>query len=128
MHDDHRMAVMTLTRESLLLIGICIADLASTLLLLQAGVAREGNPLMSYYLRHGIGVFVMVKLSLVFFPIFIAEWCKQYKPKFVRFMLRATIAAYLGAYLLVFLGVNNFWRASEGEPIYLPPPPGPMCK
>lgn len=97
---------MTLTKESILLIGICTADLASTLLLLNGGAAVEGNPLMAFYLRYGIGTFVMVKLSLVFLPIFIAEWGKQYKPKFVRFMLRATIVTYVGMYLLVFLSVN----------------------
>jgi len=97
---------MTLTKESIFLIGICTADLASTLLLISSGGAIEGNPLMAFYLRYGIGTFVMVKLSLVFLPIFIAEWGKQYKPKFVRFMLRATIATYLGMYILVFLAVN----------------------
>lgn len=104
--DALRKTLMTLTRESMLLIGICTFDLASTLLLISSGGAIEGNPLMSYYLKYGIGTFVMVKLSLVFLPIFIAEWGKQYKPTFVRFMLRATIATYLGMYLLVFLMVN----------------------
>lgn len=113
--------MMTLTRESLLLIGICTADLASTLFLLQNGIAREGNPLMSYYLKHGIGTFVMIKLSLVFLPIFIAEWCKQFKPRFVRFMLRATIAVYVGSYLLVMITVNNGRVASAGEPLYFSP-------
>lgn len=111
---------MTLTRESLLLIGICTADLASTLLLLNGGGAVEGNPLMSYYLRYGIGAFVMVKLSLVFLPIFIAEWGKQYKPRFVRVMLRATIGTYVGMYLLVFLVVNIAPAASSGKPMYVP--------
>lgn len=116
----HRTDIMTLTRESLLLIGICAVDLASTLILLQSGIAREGNPLMSYYLKHGIGTFVMVKLSLVFLPIFIAEWCKQFKPKFVRFMLRATIATYLGAYLVVFVMLNLGLSGVTVEP-YSPP-------
>lgn len=111
---------MTLTRESLLLIAICTADLASTVLLLNSGGAVEGNPLMSFYLRYGIGTFVMVKLSLVFLPVFIAEWGKQYKPRFVRTMLRATIAAYVGMYVLVFLTVN-LAPAAAGQPIYLPP-------
>lgn len=97
---------MTLTRESLILIGICILDLSSTLLLLNTNTASEGNPLMSYYLKQGVGTFVMVKLTLIFLPIFIAEWSKKYRPKFVRFMLRATIAIYLGMYLLLFLMVN----------------------
>ena len=114
---------MTLTKESLLLIGICTADLASTLLLLNSGGAVEGNPLMSFYLRYGIGAFVMVKLSLVFLPIFIAEWGKQYRPKFVRWMLRGTIATYLGMYLVVFLTVNVGRVLASGDPMYLPPPP-----
>lgn len=100
---------MILAKESIFVIGICTADLASTLLLINSGGAVEGNPLMAFYLRYGIGTFVMVKLSLVFLPIFIAEWGKQYKPKFVRFMLRATIATYLGMYVAVFL-LMNFGR------------------
>ena len=116
---------MTLAKESLLLIGICVADLASTLLLMNNSGAIEGNPLMAYYLRYGIGTFVMVKLSLVFLPIFIAEWGKQYNPRFVRKMLRATIGVYLGMYLIVFLVVNVSVIGKaivSGGPLYLPPP------
>ena len=111
---------MTCTRESLFLIGICTADLISTLLLLGKGAA-EGNPLMGFYLRYGIGTFVMVKLSLIFLPIFIAEWGKRYKPRFVRNMLRATIATYLGMYLLVFVTINVAGAFGAEKPIYLPP-------
>ena len=39
---------MTLTRESLLLILICMVDLASTLYLLKTDGASEGNPSVSY--------------------------------------------------------------------------------
>lgn len=117
-----RATLMTVTKESLLLIGICTADLASTLLLIGSGGAIEGNPLMAFYLKYGIGTFVMVKLSLVFLPIFIAEWGKQYKPKFVRFMLRATIATYVGMYLLVFLAVNVVNVMASERGFYLPPP------
>jgi hypothetical protein len=111
---------LTLARESILLIGICTADLASTLLLLSSGAAVEGNPLMGFYLRYGIGTFVMVKLSLIFLPIFIAEWGKRYKPRFVRNMLRATIAAYLGMYLLVFVTVNVAGAFGAERPIHMP--------
>ncbi len=97
---------MTLTRESLLLILICMVDLASTLYLLKTDGASEGNPLMSFYLKYGVGTFVMMKLTLVILPLFIAEYSRQYRPKFVRFMLRATIAAYVGIYLALFLTVN----------------------
>ena len=44
--------------------------------------------------------------TLMLLPIFIAEWSKQYRPQFVRTMLRATIATYLGVYLVLFLTVN----------------------
>ena len=97
---------MTLTRESQVLIVICILDLASTLFLLNTTGVREGNPLMSFYLRYGVAVFVMAKLSLVVLPLFVAEWSRQYRPQFVRLMLRAAIAVYLGLYLAVFLSVN----------------------
>ena len=97
---------MTLTRESQVLIAICMFDLASTLFLLNTTGASEGNPLMSYYLRYGVAAFVMVKLTMVALPLFIAEWSRQYRPQFVRLMLRTAIAVYLGLYLAVFLSVN----------------------
>ena len=97
---------MTLTKESMVLIALCIVDLISTLFLLRTNGACEGNPLMSYYLRYGIGTFVLVKLTLIFLPVFIAEWSKQYRPRFVRFMLRAAILTYVGMYLVLFLTIN----------------------
>lgn len=109
---------MTLTKESLFLIGICTFDLASTLMLLNSGGAMEGNPLMSFYLRYGIGTFVLVKLALIFLPIFVAEWGKQYRPRFVRIMLRATIATYLGIYLIAFLTINVERLMSNREVAY----------
>lgn len=119
------MDTMTLAKESLLLIGICVADLASTLLLLSSGGAVEGNPIMAFYLKYGIGAFVMAKLTLVFLPIFIAEWGKQYRPRFVRKVLRATIGLYVGMYLIVFLAANVSFISkamASGGPLYLPPP------
>ena len=97
---------MTLTKESIILIAICTADLASTLLLIGQNAALEGNPLMNYYLSYGVGTFVLMKLALIVLPIFVAEYSRRYKPQFVRIMLRATIATYLGAYLVLFLTVN----------------------
>jgi hypothetical protein len=97
---------VTLTRESMVLIAICAADLLSTLFLLQSHGAGEGNPLMAFYLRYGVGTFVMMKLTLMVLPVFIAEWSKQYRPKFVRLMLRTAIVTYVGTYILLFLTVN----------------------
>lgn len=97
---------MALTRESIVLMCICAADLLSTLFLLHSHGAREGNPLMAFYLKYGIGTFVMMKLTLMILPVFIAEWSKQYRPRFVRAMLRMAIITYVGTYLILFLTVN----------------------
>ena len=112
---------MTLAKESLLLIVICMTDLLSTMVLLSNGQAVEGNPIMAYYLNYGIGAFVAVKLVLIFFPVYIAEWGMQYKPQFVRTVLRATIGLYIGLYLLVVLALNVSNANVDGKPIYLPP-------
>jgi hypothetical protein len=97
---------MTITRESVVLIAICAFDLVSTLLFINTQKASEGNPLMAFYLKYGIGTFILMKLALVLLPIFVAEWSKQYRPRFVRFMLRAAIVSYVGIYLALFLTVN----------------------
>jgi hypothetical protein len=97
---------LTLMRESWILIGICLADLLVTLGLLADPSVREGNPLMSYYLNHGTGAFVGVKLLLVVMPLFIAEYSKQFQPAFVRSMLRLAITAYVVSYVLLFAGLN----------------------
>lgn len=111
--DKRRDAVMTLAKESWILIAICIIDLISTLFLLDTKTASEGNPIMGFYLKFGIGTFVMVKITLLVLPIFIFEWCRQYRPDFVRLMLRTAIIAYVGAYLLLFVAINTEIREAR---------------
>lgn len=95
-----------LMRESWILIAIGVSDLIVTLLCLADPGVREGNPLMRYYLDIGIGAFVAVKLLLLFMPLFVAEYSRQFRPAFVRFMMRFAIGAYVGTYLVLFAGVN----------------------
>lgn len=97
---------MRLMRESLILIAIGLVDLWFTLQLIAGRHATEGNPLMAYYLQFGIGAFVIVKLVLLLLPVFVAEWSKLYKPKFVKWMLRGAIAVYLGTYVVGFAVCN----------------------
>lgn len=105
---------MTLTRESMVLIAICTIDLVATLLFINNSSASEGNPLMAFYLRYGVGTFVIAKLMLIFLPVFLFEWSRQFKPQFVKLMLRVTIAAYLVIYLTLFLTINEGVDANEG--------------
>lgn len=97
---------MSFTRESQVIVVICLVDLVVTLALLSTPHVQEGNPLMKYYLNQGVAAFVIAKLCLLFLPIFVAEWCRQYRPLFVRRCLRFTIIAYVGTYLLLFLQHN----------------------
>jgi len=113
---------MRLARESLILIAICTLDLATTLLFIHEHGAGEGNPVMGYYLRYGVGVFIMVKLTLIALPVFIAEWSKQYRPHFVKMALRATIASYVGAYLLGIALINLTPWAGELARMAATPP------
>jgi hypothetical protein len=106
----------------MVLIALCVVDLAATLFLLRTTGAQEGNPLMAFYLRYGVGTFVLMKLTLIFLPVFIAEWSKQYRPKFVRFMLRAAILTYAGMYLVLFLTIN----VGAQTPANLAPPAYPI--
>ena len=97
---------MTLMRETWILVGICLADLAATLGLTSGRTFSEGNPIMKFYLDVGIWAFVGVKLVLIVMPLIVAEYSKRFKPDFVRVMLRFAIVAYIGAYLALFLSFN----------------------
>jgi hypothetical protein len=97
---------MTLMKESWILIGICLLDLATTLALMAGRMFSEGNPLMQYYLDLGVWAFIIAKLVLVVMPLILAEYSKQFQPAFVKNMLRFAIAAYVAAYVMLFVGVN----------------------
>ena len=112
---------MGLMKESVILIGICLADLLATLFLMANHGAREGNPVMDYYLRAGTGAFVLAKLALLFLPIFIAEWCRQFKPRFVQRILQLAIVGYVGVYLTFFIGVN--YQAFAARNVEVPKTP-----
>ncbi|MBI2842205.1 MAG: hypothetical protein HYX78_02270 [Armatimonadetes bacterium] len=110
---------MALMAESVLLIFIGLTDLLVTLVFLQSRAFVEGNPLMAYYLKLGTGPFIVVKMMLLFLPIFVAEWSRRYRPQFVRWMLRGAIAAYLGTYILLFFIINvvPLAKASDSGPM-----------
>ncbi|MDO8585994.1 MAG: DUF5658 family protein [Armatimonadota bacterium] len=97
---------MSLMRETWILMAICLLDLATTLGLTAGRRFTEGNPIMSYYLELGVWAFVGAKLLLVVMPLIVAEYSRRFKPRFVRTMLRFAIAAYVAAYVMLFLGFN----------------------
>lgn len=109
---------MSISRESIVLMLICLADLASTIFVVNYRHANEGNPLMKYYLDHGLATFVAAKLVLLLMPLFIAEWARQHRPQFVTRSLRVAAAAYLFAYVggVAQLNIDRFLPYSVDTP------------
>ena len=99
--------------ESLLLAAICLLDLVTTCFWIRYREAVEGNPLMAWYLASGgTPVFVFIKFVLCVLPLFVAEWARRTRPRFVHAALRLTIAAYVTSYGL---GVSHLNRQDAEE-------------
>lgn len=99
---------MRITRETWLLLVMGLADLASTVLLIRAGIVHEANPLMAWYLVHfGVWAFCAVKCTMLFCPLLILEWARRIKPHVGRWALRAAVIGYL------FLYLGAVWRTNH---------------
>ncbi len=102
--------------ESYLLAALCLLDLATTVFWISYRDASEGNPLMSFYLQHGgTSVFIAAKLVLCILPLFIAEWARRTRPRFVQAALRFGIAAYFTLYGLGVMQVNSAEAINAAE-------------
>ncbi|HUV04378.1 MAG TPA: DUF5658 family protein [Armatimonadota bacterium] len=97
---------LTISRESLCLIAICLADTLLTIVLVASGLAKEANPLMVYCVDRGYGIFCLVKLGTLIPTVVAAEMYRASNPVFVRRALRTGIAAYLCLYFGGLLAVN----------------------
>jgi len=94
--------------ESLVLVGICLADMISTLIFVLSGHAVEQNPIMAACLRKSPMVFVLVKLAS-FVPFVLAvELFRQKNAAFARFACRTAIGAYVVTFVVLTLGCNLF--------------------
>ena len=99
-------AVRRISIESYAIAFIALLDLVVTIMLVGGEHAYEGNPLMRYYLGHGVGFFVFAKLVFTAMPIIILEWARRHRPDFVRRVSRLAIAGYVGFYAVMFVKVN----------------------
>ncbi|MGC8862817.1 MAG: DUF5658 family protein [Armatimonadota bacterium] len=97
---------LKLCTESLILIGICVADMAATLFFVLKGLAVEQNPIMAACINHSAATFVFVKL-VSFVPFIIAvELYRRRNPGFARAVCRWAIAVYLITFTALTLGAN----------------------
>ena len=100
-----------LSAEAWILVGISIADLATTVWLLHRGAAIEANPLLNYYLDAGPQWFLLYKgIILCLIPVGLIEWLRQRSPRHdraLRLVLRLGIAAYAALYVAMVARVNG---------------------
>jgi len=99
---------MSILPVNVAMLGIGLLDLLSTIFWLHNGCAIEVNPVMSAVLKHGLVLFIAVKLSTLVAYIAVMEWYRRYKnPVFARVVGIITVAAYLTIYAVSFCGVNH---------------------
>lgn len=97
---------LRVSRESLALVAICLADMLSTLFFVQTGRAVEQNPLMAACINHSPVTFVVVKM-VSFVPFIVAvELYRRKNPRFALNACRCAIALYLVTFVALTLTTN----------------------
>lgn len=85
--------------ETIAIAFLCLLDLITTLYWVSQGQAREGNPLMAYFLDLGAGWFVGAKVLMFAPALVLAEWYRQHKPEMVTRLLRWVARFYVVIYV-----------------------------
>lgn len=96
-----------ISRESLALFLICLADAVLTITFVAAGKATEANPLMARCLAHGYAFFFIAKMSTVVVAVIAAELYRRHNPVFIKRVMQTAITAYIGIYFTLFLAANS---------------------
>ena len=104
---------MKLAKESWILIILGSADLATTILWIERGMAEEANPLFHFFWNQGLLAFIAAKYLFLLGPILLREWARWRRPRFARMGLRAGALAYV---LLYGAGVARI-NSAQAEPL-----------
>jgi hypothetical protein len=103
------------TREVVWITAICMLDLATTLYWVSQGHAREGNPIMAFFLDQGPAPFIAAKIATFAPALVAAEWYRPNNPRLIQRLLRWVIVAYLFIYVVGVAGhygrVLEFYRS-----------------
>lgn len=98
--------VSGLCLESLLLVGISLADAISTIVFVSMGMAVEFNPVMAYFLNQSAGLFLLAKTACTMPFIVACEYYRRREPIRARAIIRLAIWAYVAVYVAMVVGVN----------------------
>jgi len=89
---------MRCIKQTLVLAGIGLLDLVSTLWFLHRHGAAEANPLMAYFLAKGTLAFALAKFGFLAVPLAVLEWAGRRQPAFVRRAANIAIISYVTLY------------------------------
>lgn len=93
--------------QSLVLALIGLTDLISTIVLIEAGLAVEANPVMRALLPYGWLVFSLVKACSLMAYVGVLTWYRSRRPRIGACIETFTILAYLVIYAASFTIVNT---------------------
>lgn len=96
-----------LAPETYILAGIAAVDMYATWLIFSTGYAHEGNPIMDFYMKRGLGWMIAGKSAFILPQLFILEWGRQTHPVLVRKLSRLVIVVY--AILLAYATPESEW-------------------
>ena len=101
----------TVSQEAVCITWICLLDLGTTLYWVSQGQAREGNPLMAFFLDQGVVPFIVAKICTFVPALIMAEWYRPRNPRLIHKLLRWVIAGYFFIWVAGVAG--HYGRVSE---------------
>jgi len=87
--------------ETLFLLTICLADMATSAFWFNHGMAVEANPVLRPWAEAGTLPFCLAKLVTFAPALLAAEWYRRRRPGFVLPLMRWTAAGYVSVYGLL---------------------------
>lgn len=107
MASVHRLLIKPVLWESVALSLICLADAFWTVLMVRAGVAKEANPMVGFFLDHSVAAFIGFKVISFLPGIVAAEYLRFSNERFARVAIRLGLVAYLVLYIIGDLHLNH---------------------
>lgn len=97
---------MRVSTQCVLLALVGLADLCSTVVLVQSGAAYEANPIMRALIPYGWLVFALVKASTLAAFVSLITWYRQRNPRLGSLIETCTLVGYITLYASVFSVIN----------------------